>query len=57
MINHVVKVNEDLDTIARQYYAVSEKVYLIIDANSFLNKRDIVNGLPQIFAGDILFIP
>lgn len=57
MINHVVKVNEDLDIICRSYYGVSEKVYLIIEANGFLSKRDVVNGLPQIFAGDVLFIP
>ena len=57
MINHVVKVNEDLDIICRSYYGVSEKIYLIIEANGFLSKRDVVNGLPQIFAGDVLFIP
>lgn len=57
MINHLVKVNEDLDTICRSYYGISEKVYLIIEANGFLSKRDVVNGLPQIFAGDVLFIP
>lgn len=57
MINHVVKVNEDLDTICRSYYGVSEKVYLIIEANGFLSKRDVVNGLPQVFVNDVLFIP
>lgn len=57
MINHVVKVNEDLDIICRSYYGVSEKVYLIIEANGFLSKREVVNGLPQIFKGDVLFIP
>lgn len=57
MINHVVKVNEDLDTICRSYYGVSEKVYLIIEANGFLSKRDVINGLPQVFVNDVLFIP
>lgn len=57
MITHIVKVNEDLDTICRSYYGVSEKVSLIINANGFLSKRDVVNGLPQVFVNDVLFIP
>lgn len=57
MITHIVKVNEDLDAICRSYYGVSEKVYLIINANGFLSKRDIVDGLPQVFVNDVLFIP
>lgn len=57
MTNHIVKANEDLDIICRSYYGVSEKVSIIINANSFLSQRDIVNGLPQVFENDILFIP
>lgn len=57
MTKHIVKVNEDLDIICRSYYGVAQEVYSIINANNFLSKREIVNGLPQIFAGDILIIP
>lgn len=57
MLKHIVRANEDLDIICKSYYGVSQKVYLIIETNNFLSKRDIVNGLPQIFSGDILIIP
>jgi hypothetical protein len=57
MTTHIVKANEDLDIICRSYYAVSEKVHLIINANGFLSKRKIVNGLPELFANDVLLIP
>lgn len=57
MLKHIVRENEDLDTICKSYYGVSQKVYLIIETNNFLSKRDIVNGLPQVFPDDILIIP
>ncbi|AEM22129.1 hypothetical protein R4J17_06300 [Brachyspira intermedia] len=54
---HLVKQNEDLKQIAIQYYGTTQKINLIIKSNSFLAVREIINSLPQIIEGDILFIP
>lgn len=54
---HLVKQNEDLKQISIQYYGTTKKINLIIKSNSFLAVREIINSLPQIIEGDILFIP